>query len=41
VHRLEPWQYEWLAALPAPSADPRVAAWLAFAVGHGLAVPLV
>ena len=40
VHRLEPWQYEWLSALPAPSADPRVAEWLAFAVGHGLAVPL-
>jgi hypothetical protein len=38
VHRLEPWQYDWLAALPAPSADPRIAAWLPFAVGHGLAV---
>lgn len=40
VHPLEPWQYEWLSALPAPSADPRVAAWLPFAMGHGLAVPL-
>lgn len=40
VHRLEPWQYEWLSALPAPSADPRIAAWLPFAMGHGLAVPL-
>jgi hypothetical protein len=40
VHRLEPWQHDWLVALPEPSADPRVAAWLSFAVGHGLAAPL-
>lgn len=40
VHRLEAWQYDWLAALPGPSADPRIAAWLPFAVGHGLVVPL-
>lgn len=40
VHRLEPWQHDWLAALPEPSADPRVAAWLPFATGHGLAVAL-
>ncbi len=40
VHRLEPWQHAWLAALPKPSADPRIMAWLPFAVGHGLVVPL-
>ena len=46
--RLEPWQYDWLAALPegeghrAPDArpDPRLAAWLACAADHGLAYPI-
>jgi hypothetical protein len=45
--RLEPWQYDWLAALPCeegesiPEAnpDPRLTYWLAFAVDHGLALP--
>ena len=40
VHRLEPWQFDWLLALPEPSADPRIAGWLPFALAHGLAVPL-
>ncbi|MES2441241.1 MAG: DNA-binding domain-containing protein [Pseudomonadota bacterium] len=40
VHAIEAWQYDWLAGLPAPSADPRIAGWLPFAVGQGLAVPL-
>lgn len=39
VHRLEPWQFDWLLALPEPSADPRVASWLPFALGHGLVAP--
>jgi len=46
--RIEPWQYDWLAALPeedddiAPDAnhDPRLASWLAFAVDQGLAFPI-
>ena len=45
-HRLEAWQHAWLASLPnqaadaPPSpADPRLTAWLPFAVGHGLAAP--
>jgi hypothetical protein len=46
-HRLEGWQHDWLASLPgAPAdahpspADPQCAAWLPFAVAHGLAAPV-
>jgi len=43
THKLTPWQYDWLASLPAtraeaaPAGDARLAAWLPFATRHGLA----
>lgn len=48
-HRLEAWQHAWLAGLPGmddtspgappePGKDPQLAAWLPFAMGHGMIV---
>jgi hypothetical protein len=40
-HPLEPWQFDWLVALPEDPAEaipgePRLAGWLPFAAAHGL-----
>ncbi|MDG2533287.1 DNA-binding domain-containing protein [Sphingomonas sp. HITSZ_GF] len=40
-HPLEPWQFDWLVALPgdpahAVPAEPRLAGWLPFAAAHGI-----
>jgi hypothetical protein len=42
--RIEPWQYDWLAALSGETdgtpPDPRLNSWLPFAIDHGLALPV-